>query len=121
MNSIRKTTKTLLDADTVVGLQGAAEKTKYDHVFGMIMTNQNCILGEDKEHIDLWECFLLFSSESLSVSCLKTLRFNAQNYNLAVVSYGCEILSVTVRGQHRFRCLRTECQGEYVDLRERKW
>jgi len=51
-----------------------------------------------------------FLSKNLKIKIYKTII-------LPVVLYGCKTWSLTLREEHRLRCLRIGCRGEYLDLR----
>jgi sorting nexin-29 len=132
IDTIKKNTKTLLDASKEVGLEGNPEKTKYMlmsrsqktgqkysikianrpfedvakfRYLGTTLTDQNHMHKEIKSRLTSGNgCYHLV--QSLLSSCLLSRNLKVKIYKtiiLPVVLYGCEIWSLTQREEHRLR------------------
>jgi hypothetical protein len=138
MDTLNKITETLNDSSKVIGLEVNIEKTKYILVYhdqnadqnrdikignrsyenvsqfrylGTTVTNQNLIQEEIKERLNSGKaCYSAFQNLINS----RLMPKNAKNriYKTIVmplVLYGCETWSLTLRQEHRKRCLGTGC------------
>jgi hypothetical protein len=132
IDTINKNTETVIDASKEVGLEVNVEITKYmlvlrdqnagqirvikignrscEHVsqfkyLGMRVTNQNLIQEEIKRRLNSGNaCY--HSVQNLFPSRLLSKNVKVRIYNtiiLAVVLYGCETCSLTVREEHKLR------------------
>jgi hypothetical protein len=89
---------------------------------GRTLTNQNCIPEDIKSRINSGNaCYHAVQNPLSSRLISKNVTIKIyKSIILRVVLYGCEIWSITLREEHRLKCLRASCSGEYLDLRGMK-
>jgi hypothetical protein len=138
IDTIKKSTKTLIDASKEVGLKTGIEKIKYmllshqqnagsnhdikianrsfENVtqfkdLGIAVTRQNSVLEEIKRRSNSGNtCYHSVQNLLSSRLLLKNLKIRiCKTIIFPVVLYGFETWSLTLREEHRLRCLRTGC------------